>query len=156
MDTTSLETILKENPEILLLDDGMRLRANPAWVVPNETKLSYTTIIRLIECCREYHWKKDIEPQIIDIQLDSTCRFVKCDFFHPINVNEAVDIIYYVNEIRTRSYLLHFLVEDSNRTVTFAEIELILVFWDLQKNEPVIIPENLATVLKSLLRNKLS
>jgi acyl-CoA thioesterase FadM len=150
MDTTTLQNLLKENSDILCLDDGLRIGVDPSWVVANESKLSYTTIIRLIECCREYHWQKDIEPHLLGLKIDSTCRFIKGDFYVPIKINEMLDIVYQVSEIHKRSYILHFSVRTCDRTITHTEMELVLVFWDPLNNEPVTPPEYLVRTLKSL------
>jgi acyl-CoA thioesterase FadM len=150
MDTTSLDNLLRESPSVSCLDDGLRLKAESQWIVDNETKLSYTTIIRLVECCREHHWQKDIRPLLQNSQIDSTCRFIKSEFFHPIEVNQVFDIIYTVKAIRNHSYCLQFTISNTCRTVIYAEVELVMVFLNIWDNKPVAPPEKVLKNLENL------
>lgn len=152
MDTTSLKNLLDESKTITCLDDGLQLVAEAQWIVNNETKLSYTTIVRLVECCREHHWQKDIKPLLTNSQIDSTCRFLKSDFTHPIEVNQMINIVYNVTAIRDHSYCLQFTIFNDIRTLKYTEVELVMVLINVLSNEPVTPPEKVMQKLNKLMK----
>jgi len=118
MDITSLANLLRENTNVLRLSDGLRLVSEAAWVVSGETKLSYTTLIRLVECCREHHWEKDIRPQLNDNNnIDATCKDVQARFIQPVKVGQ--------------------IILDNKRLIQFAEVELVMVFIDAKDGNVV-------------------
>lgn len=129
MDTTSL-TRLQEAGCVLCRADGLSVTVDPAWVVAGEDRLSYTTLVRLIECCREHHWAMDILPHIGDSQLDSICRSVCADFRSPIGTGTVIDITYRVSNVSERSYSLEFSVRTPPGGALCAELSLVSVFYD--------------------------
>ena len=138
MDITSLANLLRENTNVLRLSDGLRLVSEAAWVVSGETKLSYTTLIRLVECFREHHWEKDIRPQLNDNNnIDATCKDVQAQFIQPVKVGQIIDIVYAIREVRDRGYQLRFSVLDNKRLIQFAEVELVMVFIDAKDGNVV-------------------
>ena len=80
MEPTVLENFI-QNENVELLPDGIRVIVNPAWIVAGEDRLSYTTMIRLVEYCREHHWKTDVlssEKDKMDILSSSFIRQFIC------------------------------------------------------------------------------
>lgn len=109
MDITSYEAILSEttvNPQ----KNGLDIYVPQAWVVEGEERISYTTLIRLIECCREYHWKKDIYYKYGCI--DSICGQINANFIRPIYPNKVISIKYNLRCVMTKKYIIEFLIYD--------------------------------------------
>jgi acyl-CoA thioesterase FadM len=128
MDITSLTNLLSESAHVSCLDDGLRVVIEPAWIVSGESKLSYTTLLRLVECCREHHWQKDIRCRLNGHSIDTTCKTIHSRFIKSIEASQSIDIVYSVEDVRTHSYRMRLLVLDSPRLIQYAEIELVLVF----------------------------
>jgi len=128
MDQTSLKLLLSENG-VSITPLGLLVMVLPDWVVDNETRLSYTSIIRLVECCREYHWEKDILP-FSDHAIDSTVKMINGEFKKPIPVGQIILIKYNIVQVRKKSYSLQFSVEDATNNNLYAIINLVSVFLD--------------------------
>lgn len=135
MDTTSLSGLIKHT-EVELMENGISLQVSPKWVVQGEDHLSYTTMIRLVECCREYHWRRDVLDFFEKPWLDSTTKSIMGDFKKPVHVHEKIDIIYEIEEIRRRGYRLCFIIIDSEHDVC-AKVIMVFVFIDSERNEVV-------------------
>lgn len=129
METTTLALLLREEG-IMLLPCGIALTVLPSWIVPGEDRLSYTTLIRLIECCREHHWLEDIQTAFAGVKLDSICKSFTLICHKPINVGARLRLIYEIDEVRTRSYSLKFTVRDENASIVYSEAKTVSVFFD--------------------------
>jgi acyl-CoA thioesterase FadM len=129
----------------------MEVVIQPSWVVTNENRLSYTTMTRLVECCREYHWHLDIAPIIEGDHLDSICKSLKADFLSPINVWDTIIIRYSVLNVRRKGYELHFEISDKETGTLRSAFSLVSVFFDPQSNQAVAPPEAVALRLELLL-----
>jgi acyl-CoA thioesterase FadM len=128
MDTTSLNKLVEEEG-VICTEDGINMVIHPAWIVEGEDRLSYTTLVRLVECCREYHWLNDIVPKCNERQLDSICKSLTAHFRKPIMVGSKIYITYNIIEVRNKGYSIKFVIRDSNSQL-YAEIDFILVFYD--------------------------
>jgi acyl-CoA thioesterase FadM len=138
MGPTSLKALLNE--EGVVCQQGcIIVRVHAGWVLEGEHRLSYTTIIRLIECCREHHWNTDIAP-ISDASLDSITRSIHGDFISPISIKSIVSINYRIAEVRNKSYSLKFEIHDTSNQQVHAIIELVSVFYDSVLQQAVIPP----------------
>jgi acyl-CoA thioesterase FadM len=148
MDTTSLSQLLEEGG-VTLEKDGLTLRVRAQWIVKNEDRLSYTSLVRLVECCREHHWQIDMQSKVSGTQLDSICRTLSGEFIKPIMAGELISIVYKVAGVRSRGYSLKFLVKSIKEQMLCAEFELGLVFYDPAKNKSIAPPKVIIDYLKS-------
>jgi acyl-CoA thioesterase FadM len=152
MDITSLAGLLSESAEVLCLVDGLRVVADAHWIVSGEGKLSYTTLLRLVECCREHHWQKDLRCRLEQSDIDTTCKTIKARFVHPVGAGQRIDIVYSVSEVRKRSYRIRFSVLDTRRLIQFAEVELAMVFVDTRGGGVTSPPSQAIEYLRMLCR----
>lgn len=129
MDITSLDR-LRKTEDVVCRPDGIIIAIKDSWIIEGEDRLSYTTLIRLIECCREHHWQIDILPVAKGKPLDSICKLLTCDFIRPIAVGSTVFIKYQITEVRRRSYTLRFKVLETANNSLCAECDLVSVFYD--------------------------
>ena len=138
MDLTTLEELLKQT-EVVPFGNGIRIFVKNSWVVSDEDRLSYTTIIRLVECCREYHWECDVKPILHkeNLKLDSITRAFGGDFYIPIPVDTNIEIHYRIEAIREKSYKLIFEVKDESQRV-FSSVWIICVFYDPDLGKSII------------------
>lgn len=149
MDITSLDR-LQEVSDVSLLPNGLSVTANPSWVVAGENRLSYTTLIRLIECCREHHWKSDIIPFVEKtLSVDSVVKSLTADFARPIKAGTRILIIYRVMEVYEKAYLIQFEVCDPTELVMCARFQLVSVFFDPMTYSAVIPPVSVLDHLRA-------
>lgn len=135
--------------------DGLTVNVPPSWIVDGEDRLSYSSLVRLIECCREYHWQKDILSKINknDIHLDSICKSLSGDFINPIFVGSKVFISYSINEVRRKGYSLKFEVRNATNSILSAEFILVSIFYNPINHESIQPPDSVSDYL-SLNANK--
>src|SRR6266516_3668425 len=112
MDPTSLNDLINEE-EVIFIPNGMKVTVKSSWILEDEDHLSYTTIIRLAECCREYHWNRDILSISENKSIDSITRSLSCDFLKPILVGSNISITYQVIKVQKKSYSLRFEVREA-------------------------------------------
>ena len=124
------------------------LSVSPSWVVNGEDRLSYTTIIRIIECCREYHWNTEIKK--VDPKIDSICKSVTARFSKPILIGTTIRVVWQVTDLRQKSYTLRFTITDRGGEKSFAECDLVSVFYDPNSHSSLIPSEKLMSVLSNL------
>jgi acyl-CoA thioesterase FadM len=158
MKPISFEKFVENYPGVVELNfNGFSvLSVSPEWIIDGETRLSYTTIVRLIEFCREYHWNKDIKPFFSTTGIiDSTTKEFVCSFNQPVSLNSAVKIEYRFIEIRNRAYSLNFAVSDLSRQKLYVTVSMVCVFIDLVSLQPVLIPECIKNyLLQQLVSNE--
>ncbi|HKT40506.1 MAG TPA: hypothetical protein VJR48_19190, partial [Ktedonobacterales bacterium] len=73
MQPTTLEGLLAEGG-VRCFAGGLEVEVQRAWIVAGEDRLAYTAIVRLVECCREWHWQSDILPHAGGALLDSITK----------------------------------------------------------------------------------
>lgn len=131
METTELKDFLLEE-RVSCLSDGFLFTAQSSWVVPGENRLSYTTMVRIVECCREYHWEKDIQARLGDskLNIDSITKAISGNFYRPILVGQEVKLSYKIEGVRSKGYSLRFKLTDVYSDVEYCEIILVCVFYD--------------------------
>ena len=149
MEITSLSRLIKEggvtcNPE------GLIVTIHPSWVVEGEDRLSYTTLIRLIECCREHHWQIDVLPRAGGTSVDSICKSLTAKFTNAIPVGSVLSITYRVTGVRQKGYSLRFEVRDTKDQKVCAEFDLVSVFYDPVARKPTAPPASVFDHLSSL------
>lgn len=131
MDPTRLEDLLAEPlAEVRLHEQGMAVRTLASWVVPNEDHLSYTTITRLIECCREHHWAHDLVATADGTPVEAIARDFSATFYQPVPIGVVIDITYEVYTVRSRAYQIRFTVRDAAHRIVYARSLLTCIFYD--------------------------
>lgn len=151
MEPTTLRALL-DSGAVELTSNGLRGVAQPAWIVAGEDRLSYTTLVRLIECCREHHWNADIAPLADAGALDSITKSLNATFLHPVLAGSPFTITYEVGEVRTRAYRLRFAVEATGGLCAVGE--LVSVFYDPAEHAAVAAPPAVRDRLLSLARRE--
>lgn len=111
--------------------NGLILTIPKSWIIEGEDRLSYTTLVRLIECCREHHWQTDITQNIKNnMSLDSICKSLLGEFIKPIMVGSVISISSRVTDIRRKGYSLRFEVRDANTQTLYAKFDMVSIFFD--------------------------
>lgn len=142
-------TELYQKYSIQLTSNGIVLQVDSDWVVDNEERLSYTTMTRLVECCREYHWQLDILPHVIENSIDSITKSLTAEFYNPIYINTPMKISYYVTEVRRKGYSLTFNLGHANQQSINARFTMVNVFYDSQASLAIAVPEAILAYLKA-------
>lgn len=127
---------------------GLQVKISSSWIVEGENRLSYTTIIRLIECCREFHWEKDIISHYED-KIDSICKSIRCDFKKPIFSGDVVRIEYSINDVRKKSYTLYFKIINQKEEIC-CEAWVTSVFYNPDFNQSYLPTSDLIDFLQNL------
>src|SRR5690348_15053598 len=129
MQPTTLEGLLAEGG-VRRFAGGLEVEVRRAWIVAGEDRLAYTAIVRLVECCREWHWQSDILPHAGGAPLDSITKSFAGVFDHPIAVGSLLQITYQVIDARARSYQLRFQLTTLHPDQQCASLEMVSVFYD--------------------------
>jgi acyl-CoA thioesterase FadM len=124
----TLEKLLNSS-EIQFSDTGFVVTLQPEWVVAKENRLSYITALKLAECCREYHWTKDLLSES-SLFLDSTIRNLTAEFKAPLFIGDKVHVSYFVSHIGIKSYTLQIELERIDELTPASIFTLINVFLD--------------------------
>jgi acyl-CoA thioesterase FadM len=122
----------------------------PSWVVEGEDRLSYTTLVRLVECCREYHWRCDIASLVGAQPLDSICRSLTANFERPVLIGSVIEIFYSVVAVSKRSYELRFDVRTAAQGVRCATVNISSVFYDANAKAATAPPREVLERLRQL------
>jgi len=147
---TTLDALLAE-ADVELVRHGLYVTVRREWIVPNEDRLSYATIIRLIECCREYHWKTDIAS--VTPTVDAILVRIEAHFIQPIPPRANLAITYSVTRMGRRSYDLAFDVKSSSvENMHYAKAKLKNAFYDSQTQQAVDPPSIVTSRLRELTR----
>ena len=136
--------------QVKTIEYGFYTKAVASWIVSGESRLSYTTIIRLSEFCREYHWHKDLVVDNSFTNLDSITKSIEAEFFSPIHVNNWIAITYQVAEVRRKGYKLAITISDKEGGRIYAKINMISVFFDEILGSSVEPPLEIINILKHL------
>ena len=127
MDVTSLAALASVT-KVEHKTDGIAMAVPREWIVENESRVSYTGIVRLAECCREYHWQKDILPLVADGAVDSIARSVTANFSKPIEVGSELVVRYSVCESRRTGYKLRMDLLERGNEAAKAQVFVELAF----------------------------
>jgi acyl-CoA thioesterase FadM len=107
MQPTTLAGLLAEG-DVRQFASGLEVVVRRAWILADEDRLAYTAIVRLVECCREWHWQADILPHAAGAPLDSITKSLTAVFSHPMMLGSMLRITHQVVAVRPRSYQLRF------------------------------------------------
>ena len=136
--------------DINFVSNGYEVTVQPSWIVDGEHRLSYTTIVRLIEFCREHHWSKDIRPFVRD-NLDSITKSFSCDFKKPIETDSRISVVYKIAEVRDRSYRMVFEISKVRDSQLCVKSEMVSVFYSEHLDKSIVPPKTVTDKLKLLL-----
>ncbi len=129
MKPITLDLLLKQEG-VLCKESGLFVTIHPSWIVTGEDRLSYTNIIRLVECCREYHWNNDIMAKITETPIDSITKSIDGNFITPIYVGSQISITYKIIGVRRIGYTLKFEICQADTYTLHAVVVLVSVFYD--------------------------
>ena len=144
MQPTTLAGLLAEG-DVRQFAGGLEVVVRRAWIVAGEDRLAYTAIVRLVECCREWHWQADILPRVGGAPLDSISKSLTAVFSNPIMLGSVLRITHQVVAVRPRGYQLRFTLatHDPDRpgqpaqpaqpTQQCATLEMVSVFYDPER-----------------------
>lgn len=150
MEPTTLQQLIEAGC-ITDLYHGIAIQTQTKWVVEGETRLSYTTLTRLVECCREYHWQTDILNSSAT-PLDSICKSLDAEFLQPVPVATRIAIHYEVKQVRKKGYELRFEIRSIDQHTLYAIFNIVSVFYSPETNQAVIPPESVRDKLAGLSR----
>ena len=117
---------LSKNENIELLDNGLTFEIKEDWIIKGENRLSYVSIMKLVEYCREYHWEKDFLS--IDNSLDSITKEIHTYFYKPLLCGKSATILYKIHSFNTYSYIIDFQIYSLE--IKTSEIKMECVFYD--------------------------
>lgn len=148
MQPTTLEGLLAEG-DVRCFAGGLEVEVRRAWIIAGEDRLAYTAIVRLVECCREWHWQSDILPHAGGAPLDSITKSFTGEFTHPIAVGSLLRITHQVIDARPRSYRLRFALATLQPEQLCATLEMVSVFYDPAREAVAEPPPAVAAYLRS-------
>ncbi len=149
MTPATLSALLAEGG-VRLHARGLEIETRRAWVVPGEDRLSATTLLRLVECCREHHWQMDIVPAAAGQPVDSITKAISAEFFRPVPVPGTVLITYAVTTVRGRGYELRCAIRLPDDTLC-AMVTMVQVFYDPPAGQATTPPPAVHQRLQALL-----
>lgn len=146
MDTTTY-IALKNETQITEKDNGLIIFVPLSWIVDNEERVSYTTLIRLVECCREYHWSKDVTKK--NILLDSICGSINSSFIKTVKGDSTITIIYSIKKVERKKYTIEFVIADEMDDICCV-FEMIAFFYDSIAGQAIEINKDIFEILSRL------
>lgn len=149
MEITTLNSLVAGG-SVSFLANGLKIITEADWVVSGENRLSYTTLIRLIECCREYHWNKDIRTKSQDDFVDSITKSLSIAFYRALIVGTTIAIRYEIVNVRDKGYEAKFSIFNTQGELC-AECNMVSIFFDPEQMMPTPPPGSVVQALKSLL-----
>lgn len=151
MDPITLEQLISTEV-VEMLPDGLRVAIASSWIVPGEDRLSYTSAIRLAECCREHHWRTDFAR--LAPRLDSIVSRCIAAFRKPMLVDSHLEVRYAVTRVGRRSYdcTVAFLGLDEDVAERRGDVVLTSVFYDPERRCAIDPPSQIKEVLLGLLK----
>lgn len=129
MQPTTLAGLLAES-DVRRFAGGLEVVVQRTWIVAGEDRLAYTAIVRLVECCREWHWESDILPHTGGASLDSITKSFQGEFRRPIAVGSLLRITHQVIAVRPHSYQLRFQLATQQPEQHCATLAMVSVFYD--------------------------
>jgi acyl-CoA thioesterase FadM len=133
--------------------EGPRLlvRVPTDWPADGEKRIGYVSILRLVECVRELHWRRDVAPQADMARLDSITKSVTADFAGPIMADAQVGCEYAVTWLRPRSYGLRVSIAAEDGC-TLAQVDLASVWVDPGSLQPVVPDQRVTEAMSRIMR----
>jgi len=103
--------------------NGFALELSRDWCIQGETRLSYSTAVFLLECCRDFHWQRDIAPLGVP---DSITRYLEGDFANSIGLPTQLRLAYNLETVDRGKYWLRigFHLDANGEVATFRMLSL--------------------------------
>jgi acyl-CoA thioesterase FadM len=120
------------------------------WCAPEEDRLGFAGLARLVECVRQFHWHRDVEPSAGEHTVDSITRSLEMSFLHPIHCDEVVYGEYTVIDARRCSYKLSVSISDKESDELLALCQLDFAFYGASENACVAPPVAVIKGLRAL------
>lgn len=151
MEPATLQALLAI-PSTEIMPDGLRVTIHREWIIPNEDRLSYASAIRLAECCRELHWKRDIRE--LAPTLDSIVVRCAADFMHPIITGSRIQIRNAITRIGRSCYdcTIEMISVGSTEHILYSVITLTNVFYSHDIRESIKPPTCVVEALGNMLQ----
>ena len=99
----------------------------PEWTVGDEPQLSYTSMVCLAECLREFHWQRDLDALIGTAELDATARSMSAEFFRPVLVGSRVVLSYAIADVEPSSYRFACRITSDGQLCSTVEVKLVFI-----------------------------
>lgn len=150
MDPATLDSLLLLL-DVDILPNGLRLVVPHSWIVADEDRLSYSSAIRLAECCREHHWKQDL-ASIAD-KLDSVVVQCNASFASPVITGSHIEVRYAITRVGSRSYDCTICICPVGSEVSTSHVQVVLtnVFYDPVSRGAIDPPPRVVAALLRLL-----
>jgi len=130
-------------------DDDLTFEILPACAAAGEHRIGYASIMRLVECVREMHWRRDVLPAAAGRPVDSITRTLSADFSAPMEINDRVAGRYRVAWCRRRSYGLEVSFSSRATGACLARIDLVNVFYDPVRRRSTTPPDAVLEALRA-------
>lgn len=133
-------------------NDHVEFQIEPAWCVAGEDRVGFAGIVRLIECVREWHWRRDVAAVSADVTLDSITKALEVEFISPVRPGRVVRGECAVVAAGEKSYTVEVKLCEEPSGDLLAVGRLVSVFYDDGAGASVTPPERVAARLRSLLQ----
>lgn len=142
---------LLERKEFAFVDgDQVIFTIASQWAVPGERRIGYVGILRLVECVRELHWRRDVLPPAAGRPVDCITRSVTAEFLAPVETEARLVGRYRVEWCRDRSYGLQVLLSTLPSGKELVRVGLVCVFYDPVGSSSASPPASVRTALRDL------
>lgn len=136
---------------LVLEEDYLDFTVPTAWLGAGDTKLSYTTIVGLLEAVRDTHWQElGRMPKHMEHDIDVTCASLEVEFLEPVLPGERYRASYCVTGIGSRSYEFAVRLSSTSRACTCVIALLTLVFIKASTGQATSPPDLVAARLGKL------
>jgi len=140
----SYKEFAKKNSSVQMHSDGISFIIDKDWIIEGEDRLSYASILCLVEFCREYHWEKDFLSQ--NKKLDSITQNIYVSFFKPLVSGSKAFIKYNIKSLNMHMYKIIF--EIFTNEIVLCKIEMECVFYNESLGRAVRLEEDVYRTLK--------
>ncbi len=145
-----------ESGSVSSTHQGLSITVNSGWIVEGEDRLSYTTLIRLVECCRELHWNSDVLLYAEGLNVDSITKLINGNFLQPILAGSTILITYDVTAVRRKSYELRFEVRNRANHALCAVLSIVSVFYNPTEHQTSTPPRTVLDHLSDMVKTRQS
>ncbi len=132
----------------VVVPGGVVFHVPEDWPAEGEDRIGYVSILRLVECVREEHWRRTVLPEAGDPPVDSITKSLSAEFFAPVCPGTPVLGRSRVTRGGARSYELtvDLVVRDTGEPLMRAV--LVGVFYDADAGRSTVPPEAVAASLR--------
>ncbi len=127
---------LSRSPGTVLGDNTIDVVIQPDWTVDDEQQLSYTSLVCLAECLREFHWQRDLGTLAGTDEFNAISRSMSAEFLRPVLIGDRVTLSYALSELGPTSYRFICRVAGDDRVCAVVEVELVFTRPGLRGRAP--------------------